>query len=304
MIANTEQLFGKHLQQLLTIDTDYLAKHQKELTDEMRDDFKEMKDRLRTNPDQKRLFDDYGDSYVSGILLLHYKLNQAKELRPANPKGSTKKTTEDIAIKYAYISNELDLSKNTFKEAIAKKHYRKNECWINTLMDIYGDTLLSKDKQRYRLTREKLLQIIGRTEETIANGLTIQEMEPFFVKFRLQVRIFDACYNCIYEYDPPFRNHHNKVLYCLAKNNHIYTLNYNIKSLEQIRNDIDEEEEDDEQAMTVRASSDYRIVEDRNTEYCRMIQNIDNILAIIKEVAKKNNRGKLMGRIPKTKPYI
>jgi hypothetical protein len=157
-------------------------------------------------------------------------------------------------------------------------------------MDIYGDTLLSKDKQRYRLTREKLLQIIGRTEETIANGLTIQEMEPFFVKFRLQVRIFDACYNCIYEYDPPFRNHHNKVLYCLAKNNHIYTLNYNIKSLEQTRNDIDEEEEDDEQAMTVRASSDYRIVQDRNTEYCRMIQNIDDILKVIKEEIAKHDQ--------------
>jgi hypothetical protein len=50
MIANTEQFFGKHLQQLLTIDTDYLAKHQKELTDEMRDDFKEMKDRLKNEP--------------------------------------------------------------------------------------------------------------------------------------------------------------------------------------------------------------------------------------------------------------
>ena len=80
MIANTEQFFGKHLQQLLTIDTDYLAKHQKELTDEMRDDFKEMKDRLQTNKDQKRMFDDYGDSYVSGILLLHYKLIPTKTL--------------------------------------------------------------------------------------------------------------------------------------------------------------------------------------------------------------------------------
>jgi hypothetical protein len=78
------------------------------------------------------------------------------------------------------------------------------------------------------------------------------------------------------------------VLYCLAKNNHIYTLNYNIKSLEQTRNDIDEEEEDDEQAMTVRASSDYRIVEDRNTEYCRMIQNIDDILEVIKEEVAKH----------------
>ena len=69
MVATTEQFFGKHLQQLLTIDTDYLAKHGKEPTDEMREDFKEMKDRLRTNPDQKLLFDDYGDKYVSGILL-------------------------------------------------------------------------------------------------------------------------------------------------------------------------------------------------------------------------------------------
>jgi hypothetical protein len=158
-------------------------------------------------------------------------------------------------------------------------------------MDVYEDNLLSAGKQGYRLTREKLLQIIGKTPETVANGLTIQDMEPFFVKFRLQVRIFDACYNCIYEYDPQFRNHHNKVLYCLAKNNHIYTLNYNLKSLEQTRNDIDEEEDDHEQAMTVRASSDYRIVEDRNTEYCRMIQNIENILEIIKEeVAKKRRR--------------
>ena len=40
--------------------------------------------------------------------------------------------------------------------------------------------------------------------------------------------------------------------------------------------------------MTVRASSDYKVVEDRNTEYCRMIQHIDDILPIIKEeVAKK-----------------
>jgi hypothetical protein len=91
MVANTEQFFGKHLQQLLTIDTDYLAKHQKELTDEMRDDFKEMRDRLKTNPDQKRLFDDYGDSYVSGILLLHYKLNKQEKSNPPTRKGPPRK---------------------------------------------------------------------------------------------------------------------------------------------------------------------------------------------------------------------
>jgi hypothetical protein len=66
MIATAEQFFGKHLQQLLTIDEDYLAKHQKELTDEMREDFKEMKDRLKTNKAQRDMFEQYGDAYVSG----------------------------------------------------------------------------------------------------------------------------------------------------------------------------------------------------------------------------------------------
>ena len=79
-------------------------------------------------------------------------------------------------------------------------------------------------------------------------------------------------------------------MFFLAKHNHIYTLNYNIKSLEQTRNDIDEEEEDDEQAMIVRASCDYRIVEDRNTEYCRIIKNIDDILKVIKEEIAKHDQ--------------
>jgi hypothetical protein len=114
-----------------------------------------------------------------------------KNVKPANPKRTAKRSTENIAIKYAYINNELDLSKNTFKEAIEKKKYIKNQCWINTLMDVYEDNLLSVGKQGYRLTREKLLKIIGKTPEAVANGLTIQDMEPFFVRFRLQVRIFD-----------------------------------------------------------------------------------------------------------------
>jgi hypothetical protein len=41
-------------------------------------------------------------------------------------------------------SNELDLSKNTFKEAIEKKHYHQKPMLDQHLMDVYGDTLLSK----------------------------------------------------------------------------------------------------------------------------------------------------------------
>ena len=72
----------------------------------------------------------------------------------------------------------------------------------------------------------------------------------FFIKYRLQVRIFDCVYKLVYKHDPIIRNPHNKVLYCMFKGDHIYTLNYNIKSLEQQHN---------QDAIIVKASQHYRI---------------------------------------------
>ena len=64
-------------------------------------------------------------------------------------------------------------------------------------------------------------------------------MLPFFEKFRLQVKVFDQFYKLVFTYYPPIRNHHNKVLYCLMDSNHIYTLNHNIKRLEQVQDVIE-----------------------------------------------------------------
>ena len=74
---------------------------------------------------------------------------------------------------YYYINTELDLSQKTFKESIAKRHYKENECWINTLYDVYGDNLLSQDKNRNLITRPIILEILGRTEYNIKEGLYI-----------------------------------------------------------------------------------------------------------------------------------
>ena len=109
----------------------------------------------------------------------------------------------------------------------------ENECWINTLYDFYGDNLLSQDKKRNVITRDIILETQGRTEDNIKEGLSISEILPFFVKYRLQLRVFDSFYKLIYQYDPPIRNHHNKVLYCMMKDDHIYTLNHNINKLNQ-----------------------------------------------------------------------
>jgi deoxyhypusine synthase len=78
-------------------------------------------------------------------------------------------------------TNKLNFEAETLKEALELKNYIENECWITTLMNYYGDSILSQDRSmRYRLTREKLLDILNTTEEKIKHGLKIQDIVPFF----------------------------------------------------------------------------------------------------------------------------
>jgi hypothetical protein len=59
-------------------------------------------------------------------------------------------------------------------------------------MDFYSDTILSPNKAvRYRITREKLLQILNVSEETVKDGLTVNDVVPFFEKFKLQLKLFN-----------------------------------------------------------------------------------------------------------------
>jgi hypothetical protein len=49
---------------------------------------------------------------------------------------------DKVAINYKYCCNVLDMTKETFAEAIQQKRYRQNECFVNALYDFYGDKLL------------------------------------------------------------------------------------------------------------------------------------------------------------------
>jgi hypothetical protein len=84
---------------------------------------------------------------------------------------------------YKYCSTPLDLTRNTFRQALENKNYKRNECWLNTIYDHYHDSLLDPNRsQRYAVTREKILSIINRTEDNIQDGLTIDDVLPFFSK--------------------------------------------------------------------------------------------------------------------------
>ena len=52
--------------------------------------------------------------------------------------------------------------------------------------------------------------MLDRTEDNIKHGLTIDDVLPFFVKYKLRLRVFNIFYKRIFRYDPPVYNGHNK----------------------------------------------------------------------------------------------
>ena len=77
------------------------------------------------------------------------------------------------------------------------------------------------------------------------------------------------------KHDSEVRNHHHKTLYCLVKGDHVYTLNNNLKELQQ---------KAEEDRMILKASDSYFIKEDQTVPIFRMIDGIDDIIKVDKEV--------------------
>ena len=177
----------------------------------------------------------------------------------------------NVSIYNKYIHTPIIITTNaqTVKDAISKGHYIDNECWINVLTDSYADTVMS-ERTRKRLTRDKVIEIIGRNDFH-EKGASIQEMEAVFKAYGLQVRIYNIFTNLIYKYDPPKRNHHIKTLYAMVKNNHIYALNHDLKSIQQKQGGS---------MPIVRASTDYYLNEKDEPPKFRMIKYLDDMLKL------------------------
>ena len=88
------------------------------------------------------------------------------------------------------------------------------------------------NKKRNPLTKEKIMEIIGR-KDILKNGATINEMDKVFKHFKIQARIFYFFNKHIYKNEPETRNPHIQPFYAMVKNGHIYTLNNDLKSIEQ-----------------------------------------------------------------------
>jgi hypothetical protein len=225
--------------------------------------------------------DEFAENYkLNGHYIAAFKVLKMtvfeKESAKHNPLDANLKDTQKVSINNTYIESKIDTTFDTFKEAIANKHYKVNQCWINTITDVYGDTLLS-NRRRDVVNRANILNIIGKTEEDIEDGVSVNDMLPFFQKYDLQLRVYDDFMNPILIYNPRKISHHNKVLYCMVKGNHVYTLNSNLSVLAQ-------KQQQEKDKINIYASSSYYIRKDDTVAHYKMIEGIDDIVKIIREL--------------------
>ena len=225
------------------------------------------------------LMDMTGNSYLEAIYLMNIFDSDTKGNK-FEPKSKRHRDTDKISAFYRFTTTTLDLEASTFKEAISNSKYVKDECFLNSIYDFYHDNLLRTDKTRNVITRVSILRTIGKTEQNVKEGLSIKDVMPFFEKHRLQLRVFNKFCKLEFKYDPPNRNHHNKTMYCMMADGHIYTLNHDVKRLEQQQN---EENADD---YTPKVGDTYHTKEDAKPRQAKMITTIDDILQVVREMPK------------------
>ena len=97
-------------------------------------------------------------------------------------------------------------------------------------------------------------------------------MDNVFKEYAISARIFDIVGNLIFTFDSPKRNHNIKAFFALIKNDHIYTLN---KDLKQLKANLGIKKEYD---INVHASTDFYLHHRDEPIKCIMIEKLDDIL--------------------------
>ena len=95
------------------------------------------------NPNFDDMMNQFGDSYLAAVYLMKFAVvdGGATEF---DPKRVRNRDPDKVATFYRYTTTDVDLDAKTFKEAISKGNYTKNECFINSIYETYKDSRLMK----------------------------------------------------------------------------------------------------------------------------------------------------------------
>ena len=118
------------------------------------------------------------------------------------------------------------------------------------------------------------MKALGKTEENIKDGLTIQEALPFFEKYKRKLRVFDVFNNLIFKHDPVVPNFYNTRMYCVADGDHVYTCNKDLGSLAQ---------QADKAEFQVFANGNFTIPDKPEKANFRILEHIDELLVALRQ---------------------
>ena len=199
------------------------------------------------------------------------------------------KNGNEIGMYHYSINTEMDVASDNLVDAIKNKKHTEGECWINTLIDHYEETLMDTKKwESKRMTRDKVLKLMNLDEEEFRqNGASVEDMERVFEEFKLTVRLYNCIGQKIYSYDPDKKNKNITVLFGMIKGNHIYTMNDNIKSIAQ---------KELEENMKLCASTDFRLNSKEKPVKYDFFNGIDDIMGIVKDNEDEDEVNLVSGR--------
>ena len=214
----------------------------------------------------------------------------------------------NMSIYHRYIETEIDGEYHTIKEALQNRMYREDECWINALNDHYEGSELMRQKRgklAKTLNREKVLELMNMTEEEfVEKGASINQMEVVFKHFNIPARLYNFCNQLIFSYDPPKNstNVRNKNFTALVKNNHIYTINFDLNSLSK---------KADVETFEFNISQNYYISDLEKPLKYKAFDNVDELLMMTEEdkynlIQIDNDMAKVLHQLKSARyePYV
>jgi hypothetical protein len=173
-------------------------------------DFKHIYPILMTNENFRNREQDV-PGYIDAIYIAGWKQSKrASEVEAKDPLKIRLKDAVKVGLDFKYCYYKLDTDKPTFKDALAISSYKPNECWINAIVEKYGESLMRSKKRSNVVNRETILKLVGRSEADIVDGLTVHEILPFFQRYKLRLRVYDVFFRLIFKYDPETENRRHR----------------------------------------------------------------------------------------------
>ena len=166
--------------------------------------------------------------------------SSADKAEPTNVKKQKKHNDSIKGLYHDYLYHELGDENKYAEHPYLKNHFKEKSCLLTAIIETYSEAFKKKNlngrrKIKENLTYEYLCELFGLECEEGNIGCTLQEARPFFEKFRLGLKVFDIFNNVVEEYIPPSRNTYINptTLYLVTFNGHVFTLDENLKALQQ-----------------------------------------------------------------------